>query len=111
MRRTVLLLALLGLACSGGTEEKKSDTITTDSGLQITDLQVGTGPSPKATDRVKVHYTGMLENGVTFDSSVARGEPAVFPSTLRLMPAQTYISSAKRSTPWLWKLKHVRFPV
>ena len=33
---------------------------------------------PKATDRVKVHYTGKLIDGTTFDSSVDRGEPITF---------------------------------
>ena len=38
----------------------------------------GTGPAPKATDRVKVHYHGTLTDGTVFDSSVKRGEPAEF---------------------------------
>jgi FKBP-type peptidyl-prolyl cis-trans isomerase len=39
----------------------------------------GTGKRPKATDRVMVHYVGRFSDGNTFDSSVARGEAAVFP--------------------------------
>lgn len=39
----------------------------------------GTGQRPKATDRVMVHYVGRFSNGETFDSSVARGQAAVFP--------------------------------
>jgi FKBP-type peptidyl-prolyl cis-trans isomerase len=50
-----------------------------DSGLIITTEKEGTGPSPKATDTVKVHYHGTLPNGKVFDSSVQRGEPATFP--------------------------------
>ncbi len=50
-----------------------------DSGLIITTVKEGTGPSPKATDTVKVHYHGTLPNGKVFDSSVQRGEPATFP--------------------------------
>ena len=38
----------------------------------------GKGASPKASDRVKVHYTGTLLDGTVFDSSVKRGEPATF---------------------------------
>ena len=51
----------------------------TASGLIITTLKPGTGPSPKATDKVKVHYHGTLTDGTVFDSSVQRGEPIVLP--------------------------------
>ncbi|HEY2996689.1 MAG TPA: FKBP-type peptidyl-prolyl cis-trans isomerase [Methylomirabilota bacterium] len=49
-----------------------------DSGVIITTLTPGTGPSPKATDKVKVHYHGTLTDGTVFDSSVQRGQPATF---------------------------------
>jgi FKBP-type peptidyl-prolyl cis-trans isomerase len=49
------------------------------SGLRYEIVQEGTGPSPKATETVKVHYTGKLIDGTVFDSSVQRGEPAEFP--------------------------------
>ena len=52
---------------------------TTASGLQYFEEKVGTGKMPKATDTVKVHYTGTLTTGEKFDSSVDRGEPAEFP--------------------------------
>src|SRR5262245_29693340 len=51
----------------------------TQSGLVITQLKPGTGATPKATDKVKVHYVGTLTDGTVFDSSVQRGEPATFP--------------------------------
>jgi FKBP-type peptidyl-prolyl cis-trans isomerase FkpA/FKBP-type peptidyl-prolyl cis-trans isomerase FklB len=51
----------------------------TASGIIITTLKPGTGPSPKATDKVKVHYHGTLTDGTVFDSSVQRKEPATFP--------------------------------
>jgi FKBP-type peptidyl-prolyl cis-trans isomerase FkpA len=51
----------------------------TSSGLIITTIKPGTGASPKATDKVKVHYHGTLTDGTVFDSSVKRGEPATFP--------------------------------
>jgi len=51
----------------------------TASGLIITTIKPGTGPSPKATDRVKVHYHGTLSDGTVFDSSVQRGEPITLP--------------------------------
>lgn len=51
---------------------------TTPSGLKYLRLKEGNGKKPKATDRVKVHYTGKLIDGTTFDSSVERGEPITF---------------------------------
>ena len=51
----------------------------TDSGIVITTVTPGTGPSPRATDKVKVHYHGTLTDGSVFDSSVQRGQPATFP--------------------------------
>jgi FKBP-type peptidyl-prolyl cis-trans isomerase len=48
------------------------------SGLRYEIVKPGTGPSPKATETVKVHYTGTLIDGSVFDSSVQRGEPAEF---------------------------------
>jgi FKBP-type peptidyl-prolyl cis-trans isomerase FkpA/FKBP-type peptidyl-prolyl cis-trans isomerase FklB len=51
----------------------------TASGLVISTVKPGNGASPKATDKVKVHYTGTLMDGTVFDSSVQRNEPATFP--------------------------------
>ena len=51
----------------------------TSSGLVLTTVKPGAGASPKATDKVKVHYHGTLTDGTVFDSSVKRGEPATFP--------------------------------
>jgi hypothetical protein len=52
---------------------------STESGLQYQVEKMGDGAKPKATDIVKVHYTGTLTDGTKFDSSVDRGEPATFP--------------------------------
>ncbi|MEO1086409.1 MAG: FKBP-type peptidyl-prolyl cis-trans isomerase, partial [Acidobacteriota bacterium] len=52
--------------------------IVTESGLIYTELAAGTGASPTATDRVKVHYHGTLRDGTVFDSSRDRGEPVTF---------------------------------
>ena len=50
----------------------------TKSGLQYKIVKKGNGKKPKATDKVKVHYTGKLLDGKVFDSSVERGQPAEF---------------------------------
>ena len=48
------------------------------SGLVYKTLTPGNGPSPSATDKVKVNYEGRLTNGTVFDSSYKRGQPAEF---------------------------------
>ncbi|MGB5209218.1 MAG: FKBP-type peptidyl-prolyl cis-trans isomerase [Gammaproteobacteria bacterium] len=52
---------------------------TTSSGLVYIVLEEGTGPSPSASDTVRVHYHGTLRDGTVFDSSVDRGESISFP--------------------------------
>jgi peptidylprolyl isomerase len=52
--------------------------VTTPSGLSYLEITPGTGHSPRVGKQVKVHYTGTLENGTKFDSSVDRGEPFSF---------------------------------
>ena len=56
----------------------KAGVVTLPSGLQYQVLQKGEGPKPTASDKVKCHYHGTVINGTVFDSSVQRGEPAVF---------------------------------
>jgi len=58
------------------------------SGLIKRVIKEGSGPSPSATDTVKVHYHGTLRDGTVFDSSVERGEPAEFPLN-RVIPCWT----------------------
>ena len=57
----------------------KKGVTTLPSGVQYEILVRGDGEKPKLTDSVKCHYHGTLINGVVFDSSVQRGEPATFP--------------------------------
>ena len=57
---------------------KKNGVITLPSGLQYQVLKEGNGKKPSAKDSVKCHYEGFLIDGTVFDSSVERGEPAVF---------------------------------
>lgn len=56
----------------------REEVTVTESGLQYEILKEGKGQKPTATDKVKVHYHGTLIDGTVFDSSVDRGEPAVF---------------------------------
>ena len=98
--RWYLILAILiavGIACTGsestatpspaatatpnptvGEDASSISVITTPSGLQYKDLVVGTGETAKAGDTAVVHYTGWLEDGTKFDSSVDRGVPFDF---------------------------------
>ena len=57
---------------------KKDGVVTLPSGLQYQVLREGNGRKPSAKDSVKCHYEGFLIDGTVFDSSVQRGEPAVF---------------------------------
>ena len=56
----------------------RAGVVELPSGLQYQVLKQGNGAKPSATDKVKRHYHGTLINGTVFDSSVQRGQPAVF---------------------------------
>jgi len=57
---------------------QKEQVVSLPSGLQYEVLVEGDGVKPKATDKVRCHYHGTLLDGTVFDSSVDRGQPAVF---------------------------------
>ena len=57
---------------------KKEGMTVLPSGLQYEVISAGNGKKPSATDRVQCHYEGTLIDGTVFDSSIKRGEPAVF---------------------------------
>jgi len=58
---------------------KEKGAVKTASGMVYQEIKAGTGDQAKATDKVKVHYTGTLTDGTVFDSSVQRNAPATFP--------------------------------
>lgn len=57
----------------------KEGATKTASGMAYKHVKEGTGPSPKETDIVKVHYHGTLTDGTVFDSSRERGKEVSFP--------------------------------
>lgn len=58
---------------------KEEGAVVTSSGLVYRSLKEGSGTSPKATDKVTVHYKGTFPDGREFDSSYKRGQPIDFP--------------------------------
>ena len=58
--------------------KKRAGIVTLPSGLQYEVITEGKGKLAKATDQVKCHYEGTLIDGTLFDSSIKRGQPAVF---------------------------------
>ena len=88
LRTSALVAFILTAALSGGfvtlaAAQTAGKTMTTASGLQITDSVAGTGVSPKTGQTCVMHYTGWLyvngAKGKKFDSSVDRGQPFEFP--------------------------------
>jgi peptidylprolyl isomerase len=73
----VLVIAAVLIALPASAKEE-GKTVTTASGLKYIDVVAGNGASPSVGKRVKVHYTGTLENGKKFDSSVDRNQPFSF---------------------------------
>jgi peptidylprolyl isomerase len=81
-----VVMALTGVFVAGiptpVTAQNTGKTMTTSSGLQITDTKIGTGASPQTGQTCVMHYTGWLYKdgvkGAKFDSSLDRGEPFEF---------------------------------
>ncbi len=90
MKNTTATLSVLlaVLAFSSFASHAAAPAETLPSGVKVVHVVDGTGPQPKATDAVKVHYRGTLANGTEFDSSYKRGEPATFPLN-RVVPCWT----------------------
>ena len=79
----ISLMVLLIASCGGDGDATPSPATApasvTASGLQIIDLEAGDGEVAEPGALVTVHYTGWLEDGTKFDSSVDRGQPFDFP--------------------------------
>lgn len=73
-----LVIGAVVFLTSGGGGGAVGVETTTASGLKYVDEVIGTGQSPQSGKSLSVHYTGTLENGMKFDSSVDRGQPYVF---------------------------------
>ena len=58
--------------------KKKEGVKTLPSGLQYKVIKAGTGKKPKLDDTVTANYRGTLIDGMEFDSSYKRGQPATF---------------------------------
>ena len=101
-RRAEMIAAVKakGVAYLAANEEKEG-VKTLKSGLQYKVIKAGDGESPQATDTVKVHYTGKLINGKTFDSSVARGEPATFRVDQVIKGWQEGLQEMKEGGKWM----------
>ncbi len=63
--------------------------LRTESGLVYQEVKAGDGPSPKATDRVRVNYEGKLRDGTVFDSSQKHGHAAIFGLSSGVIPCWT----------------------
>ena len=85
MTALALVAALTGVCFTptAATAQEVGKTVTTPSGLQIIDTQIGTGASPRAGQTCVMHYTGWLyqggAKGQKFDSSLDRRQPFEFP--------------------------------
>ncbi len=71
--------ATCSFATDASDAAKEAGAVVTPSGLVYRSLKDGTGASPAASDKVKVHYRGTFMDGKEFDSSYKRGEPIEFP--------------------------------
>lgn len=77
MKLLFSLLAMISIPAFAASNSAAVEKLP--SGVIVETLQEGKGKSPNASDKVKVHYRGTLENGKEFDSSYKRNEPITFP--------------------------------
>lgn len=85
LSRIALLVSAIAVSPVFGQEDlaaqaaKEPGAVVTGSGLVYRSLKDGDGPSPSASDKVRVHYRGTFADGREFDSSYTRNQPAEFP--------------------------------
>lgn len=73
--KSILFFSIAALVAAGCAQK---NTGVTETGMKYEVIKEGTGASPKRGDSVTVHYTGWLEDGTKFDSSVDRNQPFTF---------------------------------
>ena len=74
----VMFVAVNLTVINTNADDNKNQVQKTSSGLEYIVIEEGSGPKPQTGQVVKVHYTGKLQDGTVFDSSVKRGEPIEF---------------------------------
>ena len=78
MKYAVALAVLACYSLASAHSPAPSTPTLTATGLSFQSIKDGSGPSPSATDTVRVHYKGTFMDGQEFDSSYQRGRPAEF---------------------------------
>ena len=79
----VTLFALLLIAgCSS------QDTVITEEGLEIRDIEVGSGEPVEVSDFVTIHFEGSIEEGEVFESTYMRDEPIVIQVGVGQLPIE-----------------------
>ncbi len=91
----VIVLAGVAYVVSRRNTPEASAEVVTPSGLRITDLRVGDGPSPKMGQSVSVHYVGRFEDGREFNNSYNMGRPVDFKLAMVIPAWQEALQSMK----------------
>lgn len=80
MQKIIIIVILIAIVALVGFKllNKGGDKVMEKQGVKIEILKEGAGEAAKNGDRISVHYTGWLENGTKFDSSLDRGQPFGF---------------------------------